>query len=87
MQKGALPQLSFPEKVYHVLMLCEENCRTDIISWVNNDTAFKVIKLKEFERDFLPNCFNTKKYASFTRKLCAYGFTGIRTGRQPGICK
>ncbi|CAJ1970126.1 unnamed protein product [Cylindrotheca closterium] len=80
-----ISHLSFPEKVYQVLQLCEENGRTDIISWMNDGTAFKVHDLKEFERDFLPNYFNTKKYASFTRTLCAYGFTGVRTGRQTGI--
>ncbi|CAJ1970125.1 unnamed protein product [Cylindrotheca closterium] len=82
---SATHHLSFPEKVYHVLKLCEENGRTDVISWVNDGTALKVHNLKEFEQHFLPNYFNTKKYASFTRTLCAYGFSGVRTGRQPGI--
>ncbi|CAJ1970127.1 unnamed protein product [Cylindrotheca closterium] len=79
------PDLPFPEKVYNVLKFCEENGRNDIISWVNNGAAFQVNDLPEFLRDFLPNYFNTKKYATFTRTLCAYGFTCVRTGRHTGI--
>ncbi|CAJ1959742.1 unnamed protein product [Cylindrotheca closterium] len=82
---AAPPGLSFPEKVYQVLQLCEENGRTDITSWMNHGAAFKVHDFKQFERDLLPRCFNTKKYATFTRMLRAHGFIGVRTGRQTGI--
>ena len=77
---------SFPQRVYNVLNLCEEQGRQDIMSWEENGTAFKVNDLDAFERELLPKYFNTKKYYSFTRALHAYGFTSVRTGRQTGIC-
>lgn len=78
---------SFPQRVYNVLKLSEDQHQEHIISWMNNGTAFKVHDLDEFERDMLPKYFKTQKYATFTRALCAYGFTCVRTGRQTGICK
>ena len=85
-KKGS-SRISFPQRVYNVLKFTEENNQEHIISWVNNGTAFKVHDLDVFSRDFLPTYFNTHKYASFTRTLCAYGFDCVRTGRQTGICK
>ncbi|CAJ1959791.1 unnamed protein product [Cylindrotheca closterium] len=76
---------SFPQRVYNVLKLCEENDQEHIASWMNDGTAFRVHDVVEFERELLPKYFNTQKYASFTRTLCAYGFDCVRTGRQTGI--
>ena len=78
---------SFPQRLHFVLDHCEQQGRTDIISWENNGTAFRVNNLEEFERDLLPRCFNTNKYNTFTRGLHSYGFTCVRAGRQTGICK
>jgi hypothetical protein len=78
---------SFPQRVYNVLKLCEDNHQEHIASWVNDGTAFKVHGIEQFERELLPKYFNTQKYASFTRALCSYGFDCVRTGRQTGICK
>ncbi|CAJ1959990.1 unnamed protein product [Cylindrotheca closterium] len=83
--KTASTRLCFPQKVYNVLNLCEENHREHIVSWMNDGTAFKVHDLEQFEREMLPKYFNTQKYASFTRALCAHGFDCVRTGRQTGI--
>lgn len=70
-----------------MLQLCEESNREHVVSWMNDGTAFKVHDLEEFEKELLPNYFNTQQYASFTRALCSYGFDCVRTGRQTGICK
>ncbi|CAJ1959789.1 unnamed protein product [Cylindrotheca closterium] len=83
--KTASSRLSFPQKVYNVLNLCEENHQEHIVSWMNDGTALKVHDLEQFEREMLPKYFNTQKYASFTRALCAHGFDCVRTGRQTGI--
>ena len=80
-------RLPFTQRVYELLELTDEQSQEDIISWVNDGTAFKVHDVEKFERDLLPTYFNTQKYATFTRTLCAYGFNCVRTGRQPGICK
>eukprot|EP00980_Cylindrotheca_fusiformis_P010953 scaffold2504_cov94-Cylindrotheca_fusiformis.AAC.7 len=56
-----------------------------VISWTPDGKGFKVHNPKEFERKFLAKNFKMKKYASFTRQLCAYGFSCVRKGRQTGI--
>ncbi|CAJ1959994.1 unnamed protein product [Cylindrotheca closterium] len=52
---------------------------------MNDGTAFRVHDLEQFEREMLPKYFNTQKYASFTRALCAHGFHCVRTGSHTGI--
>ena len=79
--------LSFPEKVYRLLAVCEEQGREDIISWEQDGTAFKVNDLKSFQKHWLPKYFDTEKYYTFTRNLHAFGFDCVRTGMQTGICK
>ena len=85
--KTTTGRLPFPHRVHNVLKLAEENNQEHIIAWENNGTAFKVHSLEEFEKNLLPKYFNTQKYATFSRTLCAYGFECVRTGRQTGICK
>ena len=85
--KTTSSRLSFPQKVYNLLKLCEDNHQEHIVSWMNDGTAFKVHDLDRFEHELLPKYFNTRKYVSFTRSLCFYGFDCVRTGRQTGICK
>ncbi|CAJ1960003.1 unnamed protein product [Cylindrotheca closterium] len=75
----------FPGHLFHLLKLVEENGWDHIISWVNDGKAFRVYEIEEFEKRLLPTYFNSKKYASFTRQLHAYGFNCVRTGRQTGI--
>ncbi|CAJ1960004.1 unnamed protein product [Cylindrotheca closterium] len=75
----------FPQRLFLLLKLVEEKGLDHVVSWVNDGSAFKVHDLKEFQDVLLPKYFSTKKYASFTRQLCAYGFSCLRTGRQTGI--
>ncbi|CAJ1959993.1 unnamed protein product [Cylindrotheca closterium] len=83
--KTTRTHLCFPQKVYNVLQLCDDTHQEHILSWMNSGTAFKVHDVEAFERELLPKYFNTQKYASFTRTLCAHGFDCVRTGRQTGI--
>ncbi|CAJ1959997.1 unnamed protein product [Cylindrotheca closterium] len=83
--KPTSARLCFPQRVYNVLKLCEDTHQEHIVSWVNEGAAFRVHDVKEFECELLPKYFNTQKYSSFTRALCAHGFDCVRTGRQTGI--
>ncbi|CAJ1959989.1 unnamed protein product [Cylindrotheca closterium] len=83
--EAATSRISFPQRVYNVLKVCEDNHQEHVVSWMNDGTAFKVHDTEEFERELLPKYFNTQKYASFTRALCSHGFGCVRTGRQTGI--
>ncbi|CAJ1959792.1 unnamed protein product [Cylindrotheca closterium] len=76
---------SFPQRLYNVLQFCEDNDQEHILSWMNDATAFKVHDVEQFERELLPNNFNTQKYASFTRALCSYGFGCVSRGSHAGI--
>ncbi|CAJ1959788.1 unnamed protein product, partial [Cylindrotheca closterium] len=83
--KTTSSHISFPRRVYNVLKFCKENDHEHIASWMNDGTAFRVHDIEEFESELLPKYFNTRKYSSFTRALCAHGFDCIRTGSHTGI--
>mmetsp|Transcript_39983 Transcript_39983/g.96478 ORF Transcript_39983/g.96478 Transcript_39983/m.96478 type:complete len:586 (+) Transcript_39983:152-1909(+) len=82
-KKGA--RVPFPQRLFHLLKLAEENGWEDIVSWVNDGTGFKVHDRVKFEELLLQKHFNTTRYASFARQLHAYDFDCVRTGRQTGI--
>ncbi|CAJ1960001.1 unnamed protein product [Cylindrotheca closterium] len=75
----------FPERLFQLLKLVDENGWEDTFSWVNNGTGFKVHDRNKFEKLLLKKHFNTTRYASFARQLHAYGFDCVRAGRQTGI--
>eukprot|EP00980_Cylindrotheca_fusiformis_P019409 scaffold6683_cov103-Cylindrotheca_fusiformis.AAC.1 len=81
------PEFTFPFRLYLLLRHAEEQGMGDIISWTEDGKGFKVHNPSKFESMFLAENFKMKKYASFTRQLCAYGFSCIRKGRQPGLCE
>ena len=81
------PDLTFPFRLFLLLKYSEEQQMEHVISWVQEGKAFKVHDPSEFENELLPQNFKMKKYASFTRQLCAYGFSCVRKGRQTGLCK
>lgn len=83
----AMPDLSFPWRLFLLLKYAEEEQLEQIITWTRGGKAFQVHNHVEFERTLLPKYFKMSKYASFTRQLCAYGFSCIRRGRQKGLCK
>lgn len=78
---------SFPQQLFHLLQIAEHAKQDDIISWAEDGKSFTVHDPNEFEATLLVKCFQMKKYASFTRQLCAYGFSCVRKGRKPGLCK
>eukprot|EP00980_Cylindrotheca_fusiformis_P019412 scaffold6683_cov103-Cylindrotheca_fusiformis.AAC.4 len=77
------PEFSFPFRLFLLLKHAEEQGMEDIISWTEDGKGFKVHDPNKFESMFLAENFKMKKYASFTRQLCAYGFSCIRKGRKP----
>jgi hypothetical protein len=83
--KGS-PDLTFPFRLFRLLKYSEEQQMEHVISWVQEGKAFKVHDSRKFE-NLLAKNFKMKKYASFTRQLCAYGFSCVRKGRQTGLCK
>jgi hypothetical protein len=83
--KKGTKRVPFPQRLFHLLKLAEENGWEDIISWVDDGKGFKVHDRKKFEQELLVKYFNTTRYPSFTRQLHAYDFDCVRTGRQTGI--
>ena len=78
---------SFPQQLFHLLQIAENNDQEDTISWAQDGKSFTVHDLNEFEVSLLTKYSQMNKYASFTRQLCAYGFSCVRQGRKPGRCK
>ncbi|KAL3933594.1 MAG: hypothetical protein SGBAC_010323 [Bacillariaceae sp.] len=78
-------RVPFPQRLFQLLKLVEENGWEDIISWVDKGTGFKVHDREKFEKVLLDKYFSTTRYASFARQLHAYDFNCVRTGRQTGI--
>lgn len=85
--KRSSRRVPFPERLFRLLKLAEDNGWEDIISWVDDGEGFKIHDKEKFEDLLLAKYFNTTRYASFTRQLHAYGFDCLRTGRHTGICK
>ena len=85
----ASPDLSFPWRLFIMLdhAMAEEGGLGRIVSWIAQGTAFKVHMQDEFTKTILPRYFRMKKYNSFTRALCAYEFTWIRSGASKGGCE
>jgi len=79
--------LSFPQQLFQLLQIAENNHQQEIISWAEDGKSFTVHDPNKFEAKLLVKYFQMRKYASFTRQLCAYGFSCVRKGRKPGLCK
>jgi hypothetical protein len=80
--------LSFPYRLFNMLNQAERYKFEDVISWVQQGTAFLIHSEDRFTNEVLPEYFpNMKKLKSFRRQLSAYSFTSIRAGRIKGACK
>lgn len=82
-------KLPFAWKLYEMLETVHKNeVDTDIVSWVDNGTAFKVYDLQRFVDKIVPTYFKQSKYKSFQRQLYFYGFTressSVKNGCTPG---
>ena len=84
----ASPDLSFPWRLFIMLEQSTAKGLDNIVSWIDNGTAFKVYDQQAFEKTILPQYFiKMTKYNSFTRQLYAYNFTWIRNGISKGGCE
>mmetsp|Transcript_13524 Transcript_13524/g.28546 ORF Transcript_13524/g.28546 Transcript_13524/m.28546 type:complete len:243 (-) Transcript_13524:245-973(-) len=71
-------KLPFAWKLYEMLETVQRKCvDTDIVSWVDDGTAFKVHDLKRFVEKIVPAYFKQSKYKSFQRQLYFYGFKRV----------
>jgi hypothetical protein len=64
-------EMSFPEKVHHMLMKEEFK---EFISWNPHGRSFSVHVPKKFEESVLPKYLGHTRYSSFLRQLANYGF-------------
>lgn len=82
-QEGGVAE-PFPEKLFRILTLTEENGWTDIISFLPHGRAFFVRDPDRFVTEIMPQYFQQTKWSSFTRQLNLWGFLRVRTGPDVG---
>jgi len=73
-------KLPFAWKLYEMLETVHRgnnHIDTNIVSWVDDGTAFKVHKLQQFVDTIVPTYFKQTKYKSFQRQLYFYGFQRV----------
>lgn len=77
--------LSFPWRLYNLLQL---EMFEDLVTWVPNGRAIKIVNEDRFTTEILPRFFpNMSNIKSFKRQLSAYNFSYIRSGKHAGACK
>eukprot|EP01039_Chlorochromonas_danica_P007306 gene7306-8085_t len=72
--------LNFPAKIYQIL----ENESADIIRWLPNGAAFRIVDHGRFEREIIPKYFRHNQLSSVQRQLNLYGFKCINRGEDKG---
>ena len=77
--------ISFPVKLYMMLENAQPRGYQDIVSWVQDGTAFKVHDHDRFVAHVMPLYFNQSKYESFRRQLNLYRFHRVAKGKDRGI--
>jgi hypothetical protein len=75
----------FPCKLFIMLEDAEKEIFSDIVSWVQGGTAFKVHNRQEFVTKVMPNYFDQTQFESFRRQLNMYGFSRINKGKDRGV--
>jgi hypothetical protein len=55
--------------------LDDEGQYSQIITWMPDGKAFKIVSPKQFSKEAMPNIFNIRNMSSFVRKLTRFGFT------------
>ena len=78
--------LQFPWKLHQMLRLAEQNCQSDIISWLPGGNGFKVYKKDRFCAEIMPGYFASQKYKTFQRSLNLWGFESVAKGPSRGAC-
>jgi hypothetical protein len=82
--KHSTSTFTFPAKLHQMVDDAEENDFSDVVSWNNCGSSFKVHKPTEFSNKIMPTYFNQTKYKSFQRQLNLYGFVRIHSGYHKG---
>jgi hypothetical protein len=72
--------LNFPAKIYQIL----ENESNDIIRWLPNGAAFRIVDHSRFEREIIPKYFRHNQISSVQRQLNLYGFKCVSRGEDKG---
>lgn len=78
------PEHSFPWKLHTLLEEAGREGFHNIVSWVQDGSAFKVHDSDSFVNIIMPNFFDQSKYESFRRQLNLYGFTRVTRGANKG---
>lgn len=77
-------ELTFPGKVYGMLMDAEKEGMTHIVSFTPSGRALIIHKPDQFVKEIVPRYFEQTKLTSFQRTLRAYGFERIPRGPEEG---
>jgi len=82
-KKRAGSESQFPGKLHDLMEYISNEGREDVVSWVDNGTAFVVINPEKLV-DLLPRFFSQTKYRSFQRQLNMWHFVRILDGPHRG---
>jgi hypothetical protein len=77
---------TFPWQLHLLLDDAELKGFSDVVSWLEGGTMFKVHKTKEFADHIMPCYFNQTRYKSFQRQLNSYRFHRFSAGKNKGTC-
>lgn len=54
----------------------------DIIQWMPDGKAFKILRPRAFQKEILPKYFKGAKYSSFKRKMSRWGFEPVKCDQE-----
>jgi hypothetical protein len=80
------PPTTFPWQLHLLLDDAEIKGFSDVVSWLEGGTMFKVHKIKDFADRIMPCYFNQTRYKSFQRQLNSYRFHRFVAGKKRGTC-
>jgi hypothetical protein len=83
---GVVLPTTFPWQLHLLLDDAEIKGFSDVVSWLEAGTMFKVHKTKEFVDRIMPRYFNQTRYKSFQRQLNSYRFHRFVAGKNKGTC-
>jgi hypothetical protein len=81
---GVNASIPFPWKLHEMLAAADMEASATIVSWLPDESSFKVHNPEAFVKDIMPRYFNQTKYKSFQRQLNMWGFERILGGPAKG---
>ena len=81
-KKTSDAKFDFPFKLHGMLEKAKEEGFDDIVSWLPDSSAFRILNIKEFSSLVVPKYFHIQ-YKSFIRQLNIYGFERDRDKKSP----